>query len=492
MNNLNEQVDRMKKLMGLSKPINENLANVGYEKPSGKYEELTAEINKALVGLKGQKLFNGIFNGVRGFEVNGFGNGEVDIVVRYGMRSEIWYNLGKRQWDLQGQQPNEHDTEMLKRIEQAILQEISMVPDLKNVGQSSEEGEVNEISDETMVSAFKKSADSGQETRKNKFNDHMFKEFVGADFLGGKISDIKFEHGTNPENPEDEFNFILVGVNTPDGNGLTVQYEVDSDEWVRVPEQITRRDGRILTLIAKKVNPQTKYGQNVTGHFNISGIHEDEAMGEDNLFEDDDYDDDMGYTPKQLASAKNKLAKKVELFNTMLSQLVDSDGDKISIDDNYYEPMQFDGDVLVIKYRDWRGREQSETITGDQLIHSELFPLSASYSEVNGLIGQAKRAIKKSGSEVAFVPVSMIHAGDNGFQELMSQVATNKDGVADTLVKMENNTSQSSFSKEDLKDNFDLVKGFFVLGNTYYLAFNKETLALFKVVNKRDYLSNNS
>lgn len=126
---------------------------------------------------------------------------------------------------------------------------------------------IKEISSDLFKSAAMASQKRGTHGRTQKLTSTYFDNFIGKPLLGGKISNITSNHDMNIvvyiENAEIDDTEIPT---------YTIRYYPDQDYWnlgekVRL---IERTDARMLSLIAQKINPNTKY-KNTTMHFDIKG-----------------------------------------------------------------------------------------------------------------------------------------------------------------------------------------------------------------------------
>lgn len=144
--------------------------------------------------------------------------------------------------------------------------------------QLKEDGSVNELSPATFQSAFHKMNDKNHVRRAEELSKNFFREFVGMPLMGGKITVVGgLDHtGINREN-------IIVAIKTDKQNppgvrpGIVsnvVHYDVADDEFdIDRPNsqtEVSRQDIRVLSKIAVKINPNTKYKSGGTHNFKVN------------------------------------------------------------------------------------------------------------------------------------------------------------------------------------------------------------------------------
>ena len=130
-----------------------------------------------------------------------------------------------------------------------------------------EEESINEVSPELFKRAGEKMVSKGQEWRAYNLGKTYLNQFIGKSMLGNyKIYDLGYaEDITGPS--------IIVNIKDDAAlsNDIRLVYDIKSDIWVGFGDKpINRTDARILSLIAKKINPNSKYGNGV-GDFKIKG-----------------------------------------------------------------------------------------------------------------------------------------------------------------------------------------------------------------------------
>jgi len=148
---------------------------------------------------------------------------------------------------------------------------------------------INEISKELIDNAANIMIDKNQKNRaeelKKKYDNKCFSEFLGKELSNDDIIyEIRYTpHYTPRFGPDGKENIVdikLCGLlRIIYGSNLDKQYNrkhgsifynIDEDSFFHYPKPINRKTARLLSLIAKKVKPETKYGNGV-GDFEISG-----------------------------------------------------------------------------------------------------------------------------------------------------------------------------------------------------------------------------
>lgn len=136
---------------------------------------------------------------------------------------------------------------------------------------------LNEISSETFKSAIDVSRGRGTDTRTYKLGRTYFNEFIGKPFMGGKIIDIGVD---SPQQGNYKIVLIRFKKDVYQDSGYnkgrsvpvegTIHYDIDKDEFTLGKDPIDRKDAVVLSKIAQKINPDTKYKE--TGrYFKIKG-----------------------------------------------------------------------------------------------------------------------------------------------------------------------------------------------------------------------------
>jgi hypothetical protein len=147
---------------------------------------------------------------------------------------------------------------------------------LKNRGMI-QEMVVDEISADTFKSAVDVAKGRGENQRASKLGSTFLNSFVGKLLMGGTISKIDIQKPSWG----DYFDVTLeVLIPTQGTDGMYdkpkyLYYDVENDDWGMKGKglEVTRQDARVLSQIAIKVNPDTKYKQG-TQHFDIVGMNE--------------------------------------------------------------------------------------------------------------------------------------------------------------------------------------------------------------------------
>jgi len=136
---------------------------------------------------------------------------------------------------------------------------------------------VDEISADTFKSAVDVAKGRGENQRASKLGSTFLNSFVGKLLMGGTISKIDIQKPSWG----DYFDVTLeVLIPTQGTDGMYdkpkyLYYDVENDDWGMKGKglEVTRQDARVLSQIAIKVNPDTKYRQG-TQHFDIVGMNE--------------------------------------------------------------------------------------------------------------------------------------------------------------------------------------------------------------------------
>lgn len=135
------------------------------------------------------------------------------------------------------------------------------------------ENNLVELSADTIKSYHKKTYDRGELTRGDINSDLFFNKFKGKSIFGGVITSINMysEGGYYAGNGQGYSGKLGVNVKLPNSRSSVYKYDIEEDQWEDIEEYpIYRTDARILSLIAKHINPDTKYGNGSQG-FNIKG-----------------------------------------------------------------------------------------------------------------------------------------------------------------------------------------------------------------------------
>lgn len=138
-------------------------------------------------------------------------------------------------------------------------------------------GMISEISADTFKSAVDVARGRGEDRRASKMGSTFLHSFIGKPLMGGKISKIDIQKPSFG----DYFDVTLeILVPTQGTHGMYdkpkyLYYDIENDDWNLKGKgfEITRSDARILSQIAAKVNPDTKYSKGVQ-HFDIKGFSE--------------------------------------------------------------------------------------------------------------------------------------------------------------------------------------------------------------------------
>jgi len=137
------------------------------------------------------------------------------------------------------------------------------------------EQQLNEISSDTFKSAINVSKERGTDRRTYKLGELYLNQFMGKNLIGGEITNI----GTfAPQQGNYQSVAIEVTKSVYQDSGYNkgenklvkkyIYYDIDKD--IYDVGEIDRKDAVVLSKIAQKINPDTKYKE--TGkYFNIKG-----------------------------------------------------------------------------------------------------------------------------------------------------------------------------------------------------------------------------
>jgi hypothetical protein len=136
---------------------------------------------------------------------------------------------------------------------------------------------MSEISSDMFKRAVDVARDRGEDRRASRMGSTFLNSFIGRPLMGGKISRIDIQKPSFG----DYFDVtveVLVPTQGTQGmydKPLYLYYDIENDEWNLKGKgfEITRPDARVLSQIAAKVNPDTKYSRGVE-HFDIKGYNE--------------------------------------------------------------------------------------------------------------------------------------------------------------------------------------------------------------------------
>ena len=114
------------------------------------------------------------------------------------------------------------------------------------------------ISSNLFKSAINVSKERGTDRRTERMGSLFFNEFVGKPLMGGVIEQITVN---NPQQGNYRQVSIHVKYNNPESESKYsfIYYDIDKDNYNFDDRPIDRRDARLLSLIALKINPDSKY-----------------------------------------------------------------------------------------------------------------------------------------------------------------------------------------------------------------------------------------
>lgn len=127
---------------------------------------------------------------------------------------------------------------------------------------------INELSSDTFKNAIAKSRENGSDNRTYNLGKLFFKSFVGKELLNGTITEI----GVFSPNQGAYNNVLIVIEKIMDSNKkntIYIEYDFNSDSYQYIKKiEMSRKDARLLSLIALKINPTSKYKE-IGKEFNI-------------------------------------------------------------------------------------------------------------------------------------------------------------------------------------------------------------------------------
>jgi hypothetical protein len=161
----------------------------------------------------------------------------------------------------------------LKKLLDASIKDGSsqdVITHLQNAIQSLEkQSSVNEISPELFKKATDIARNRGQDQRISSMGETFFNKFKGKPLMGGEIINIRYGKPQQAGYEEVTVKIEYKSDISSEAKFRYVGYDVKTDQW-DVDKEITRADARILSLIAKHINPDTQYKLGGEG-FKIKG-----------------------------------------------------------------------------------------------------------------------------------------------------------------------------------------------------------------------------
>ena len=145
------------------------------------------------------------------------------------------------------------------------------------------------ISPELFKSAINVSRERGTDNRTRKLGSLFFNEFLGKPLMGGKITYIEVN---NPKHGNYRDVVITIEYKSKFDNysnapvvpnalkNQHVHYDIDKDIFNIENEEIERKDARLLSLIALKINPNSRFKESGK-YFNIKGMNESADINDD-------------------------------------------------------------------------------------------------------------------------------------------------------------------------------------------------------------------
>jgi len=140
------------------------------------------------------------------------------------------------------------------------------------------------ISPELFKSAINVSRERGTDNRTRKLGSLFFNEFLGKPLMGGKITYIEVN---NPKHGN--YRDVVITIEYKYSNAPVVpnalknqhvHYDIDKDIFNIENEEIERKDARLLSLIALKINPNSRFKESGK-YFNIKGMNESADINDD-------------------------------------------------------------------------------------------------------------------------------------------------------------------------------------------------------------------
>jgi hypothetical protein len=134
-------------------------------------------------------------------------------------------------------------------------------------------GYLDELSPETKQSAQDKMRDKGQNARADRLKLQNLEKFVGQEIYDGQFKITGFENiegkAPHPDRSGGKDSKIVILMQDGEGNPGRATYFPDMD-YYDMNHEMSRKSARLLSMIAKTINPKTKYS-NGTGDFRITG-----------------------------------------------------------------------------------------------------------------------------------------------------------------------------------------------------------------------------
>lgn len=182
---------------------------------------------------------------------------------------------GNNIYDKDGESIQSSPREFLSQFKPEEI--LKVEEDIERVKQELErrKGQVKEISSDLFKRTIDVARGRDEDKRVSDLGSTFFNSFKGKPLLGGTIVNIE----TQKPSQADYFDVIVqlsVPTQKEDGSSFDkttyIYYDVDRDDWNMKGREyfITRQDARMLSQIATKINPDSKYRQ-PAAHFDIQG-----------------------------------------------------------------------------------------------------------------------------------------------------------------------------------------------------------------------------
>lgn len=128
---------------------------------------------------------------------------------------------------------------------------------------TEKDDKVTELNSDTFKSAINKSREYDNDTRTYKLGSLFYNSFIGKEFLGGIITNIGVHSPLHANHTDISIEYKIQ-------NKLEyLYYDVKLDSYGNIKDiKMSRKDARLLSLIALKINPESKYKE-ISKNFSI-------------------------------------------------------------------------------------------------------------------------------------------------------------------------------------------------------------------------------
>jgi hypothetical protein len=289
-----DEINRLEKQNNMEKEINETVVETTIERVE-KLKDLIG-IDELLDNLVG-KMDNQTLNSILGVIESDF---EIDTEdTEYEEVEEGLDKVGQEDSDINNDGEVDSQDDYLKNRREKI----------------------NEISSDLFKSAVNVAQEKGEKNRVANMGKTFFNKFIGKPLMNGTIKNVDFY--------VDGLDVIIKRDSKVEPSKNTIKritYNITNDHWDLSDEEITRQDARIFSLLAKHINPDTKYGKGSAG-FRIQGYGSSQPtpFQETNLKENKEMKNNF------------KLKSKVTINESTVSEILPEkykvNGNKISLTD---------------------------------------------------------------------------------------------------------------------------------------------------------------